>query len=223
MTRAIIFDAEGVIIDSEPAWDVSQEALLARYGHKYDRDEVKPLLTGRSLMEGTELLKRRFDLPGSVDELASERTVLVEEALAVRVDLVPGFSDFLSRVSPLFRTAVATSMEPRLFDLVDLRLGLRRLFGGHVYTLADVGFKSKPHPDLFLYAARGLGCDPADCWVIEDAPYGLEAARRAGMRSIGLATTYQGALLAGADIVTASFAELTLSRLLEPPPDDIAL
>lgn len=217
MIEGIIFDAEGVVIDTEAMWDLAQEALLREHGHRYDRDEVKPLLTGRSSLEGATLLKERYGLPGTAEAIAARREALVVAHLAA-VSFVPGFRDFFAAVDGPYETAVATGMDPAMLQIVDDRLHLRRLFGGRVFTLEDVNQRSKPNPDLFLFAAARIGAAPDACVVIEDAPYGVTAARRAGMRCIGLATTYGPELLGEADVVVETFQEIDLQALASSDP-----
>jgi HAD superfamily hydrolase (TIGR01509 family) len=211
--EAILFDAEGVVVDTEPAWDRGQAELLRRRGLPYDREAIKPLLTGRSLAEGTALLRERYGLDDSVEALVRERAELVRTAFAEEVGLMPGFREFFECVSGLFPLALATSLDPELLALMDRRLGLTDLFSGHVYSLAREGLRAKPHPDLFLEAAGGLGVEPGRCLVIEDAPNGVEAARRAGMRCFGLATTHATEKLRMADRIFDGFADIPLDRL----------
>jgi beta-phosphoglucomutase len=205
--EAIIFDAEGVVIDTEAVWDEGQRIFLDRRRIDYDRGRIKPMLTGRSLEDGTRFLMEHFDLEGEVGELARERADIVR-ALMATVQFVPGFLEFFAQVRGPYETGVATAMAEELFEIVDSKLRIRELFERHVYTLVDVGQKSKPDPDLFLFAASKLGVSPEACIVIEDSPHGVEASRRAGMSVIGLATTYEPKLLADADLVVESFAEL---------------
>jgi beta-phosphoglucomutase-like phosphatase (HAD superfamily) len=101
-------------------------------------------------------------------------------------------------------------MPEELFAVADRRLGISRFFAGRVYFPTHVGGRAKPAPDIFLYAAAQLGAPPARCLVLEDSPRGIAAARRAGMKVIGLATTHDRAMLAGADRVVSAFAEITL-------------
>lgn len=217
MIASILFDAEGVVIDTEGVWDHSQEEFLLRRGLTYHRDEVKPLLTGRSVEEGAAVLKRHYHLEGEVEDLARERIEITRRRLLEEVHFIPGFLEFYSQVRDRYRTCLATAMDGKLLDLADERLRLRELFGGRVFTLADVGFRSKPEPDLFLHAARSLGTPPAECVVIEDSPYGIEAARRAGMACIGFASTYRAELLQGADVVVAAYEEIDLAALTRRP------
>lgn len=211
MIKAIIFDAEGVIIDTEPMWDRAQAEFLRRRGLPYDRKEIKHLLSGRSQAEAVELIKAKYGLPGDAQALANERRELVRRQLEEHVEFIPGFRDFIRRIQPEYRTAVATAMPEDLLAIVEARLGLSKLFAGHVYSLVAVGYRSKPNPDIFLHAANRLGVPPENCVVIEDAPHGVEAARRAGMKSIGLTTTYDRPTLSHADVVVDSFAQIDLA------------
>jgi beta-phosphoglucomutase len=212
MIALIVFDAEGVVVDTERIWDRGQEEFLARRGLPYDRARVKPLLTGRSLVEGVRALKEAYGFAGDDEELARERLEIVREGFASEVEFVDGFLAFFERVRRAYATCVATAMDEQLLQLVDGRLALRRLFGREIFTLADVGHVGKPRPDLFLRAAGHFGAHPSQCVVIEDAPHGIEAARRAGMRAVGMATTYPRELLADADQVVATFGEIDLSK-----------
>jgi beta-phosphoglucomutase len=208
LVESIIFDAEGVVIDTESVWDRAQSTLLASRGYEYDRTTIKPLLTGKSLQEGSEVLKVKFDLPDSVASLSKERRDLFREEVIKGVKYIDGFLTFFAAVSPKYRVAIATAMEPRFFPLIRKTLNLDRLFGGAIVTLDHVQ-RSKPAPDLFLYAANFLGTAPEHCVVIEDAPYGIEAAHRAGMFCIALGSTYPLQDLRAADLVVRGFENLT--------------
>ncbi len=97
-------------------------------------------------------------------------------------------------------------MDTGLLTRVDRRLGLSKLFDGRIYTLADVNFRSKPNPDIFLYAAQRLKSKPENCLVIEDAPYGIRAAKRAGMQCLAITTTYPEEKLQEADIIIDNYS-----------------
>jgi beta-phosphoglucomutase len=211
MINAIIFDAEGVIIDTEPMWDRAQAEFLSRRGLTYDRQALKHLLSGKSQPEAVEIIKAQYGLTEDAQALANERRELVRRQLERHVEFIPGFREFFRRIQPAYRTAVATAMPEDLLAIVDARLELSKLFAGHVYSLAAVGYRSKPNPDIFLHAAGRLEVKPEHCVVIEDAPHGVEAARRAGMKAIGLATTYDRQTLSRADVVLDSFEQIDLA------------
>lgn len=209
---AIVFDAEGVVVDTEDAWDEAQAEFLRRRGVAYDRDVVKPLCAGRSLVDGVEAMRALYGFPGDAADLAAERLALVTRLVERGARLVPGFAEFHDRVRGRWRLALATAMPPPLLASARAALGLDGRFDA-VVTLDDVGGRGKPEPDLFLEAARRLGVPPARCAVVEDSPLGVEAARRAGMVAVGLATTFGPGVLAGADVVAARFADVDLARL----------
>jgi len=211
MIDTIIFDGEGVVIDSESIWDRGQEEFLRRRGLQYDRKRIKPLITGKSLVDGILIMKREYGLPGDLKELARERTEIVKRFFEQEVTYIDGFRDFFESVREKFKTCMATALDNKLLRIVDRRLGLSALFGGRIFTLAHVGYRSKPHPDLLLFAAGRLGSKPQNCLVIEDAPLGIEAARNAGMKCVALTTTYDREKLARSDLVVDSFSEIDIS------------
>lgn len=212
MIAAIIFDAEGVVIDSEAVWDRGQAEFLRRRGVAYDRELLKPVLTGRSLVDGVRVMQERYGFPGDPDALAGERKAIVRDLFAA-VSWVDGFEDFYARIRGRYHTAVATCLDPDLLAVVDRRLHLSALFRGRVFSLADVGYVAKPDPALFLHAARVLRTPAAQCLVIEDAPLGVEAAKRAGMRCVALTTTYDRSQLLQADVVVERYAQLDMHLL----------
>ena len=206
----IIFDGEGVVIASEPIWDAGQVEFLRRRGIAYDREKLKPLLTGRSLREGAQIMQQEFGFPGDPSALAAERVAIVREAFRRDAHFVPGFREFFETIGPRFRTCVATMMTKELLDPVVEKLQLAALFGERIYSPDAHDLPGKPAPDLFLFAARRLGSTPGRSVVIEDSPIGIEAAKRAHMFAIGIATTFARAKLAAADLVVDSFADIPL-------------
>jgi HAD superfamily hydrolase (TIGR01549 family) len=212
MIDTIIFDGEGVVVDTEIIWDRGQVEFLRRHGQVYDRDRIKPLITGRSVAEGVRIMQREYGFSGDVESQARERVEIVRQLFRDETGFITGFTEFFARIRGRYKTCIATAMDPELLQLVDQRLGLSALFAGQIFTLADVGQRAKPNPDLFLYAAARLATAPERCVVIEDAPHGLEAAKRAGMRCIALTTTYDRSRLTAADRVVDSYAAIDLEE-----------
>ena len=207
----IIFDADGVVIDSEKIWDEAQAEFSRRRGLPYERAKLKPLMAGRSQAEAIEIFKKEYGLSEDAQSLAAERMELVKRGFEEGVEFMSGFREFFQRVRSDYKTCIATSMPEELLAVVDGRLGLSKLFGDRIFSLIAVGYRSKPNPAIFLHAAKQLNAEPANCLVIEDAPHGVEAARRAGMKCIGLATTFDRQTLSRADRVVNSFAEIDLA------------
>ena len=208
MIETIIFDGEGIVIDTESIWDKGQEIFLQRRGFVYDRERIKPLLTGRTLAEGVEIMKQAYRFEGDTEALAQERADIVRGLLVHDTCFIEGFLQFYTSVRNRYKTCIATAMDQNLLKLVDQRLNLSALFENKIYTLDKVGYRSKPNPDIFLYAAQQLGSLPESCVVIEDAPHGIDAAKRAGMRCIAISTTYDAGKLEQADFVVSAYAEI---------------
>lgn len=212
MTTAIIFDCDGVVADTERLWDAAGHEFLGRHGVAYDRDTLKPQLTGRSMRDGVSIMRALYGLTPSVEELMAERTAIITGLLREGAEYLDGFHAFFfsGRVHGTHRVALATGLTDHLLDAIDARLGVRALFGGAVVTSSMVA-DAKPAPDLFLAAAELLGVEPADALVIEDAPLGIEAAKNAGMPCVAITSTYDRSLLLGADQVVDRFEEIALS------------
>ena len=207
--KAIVFDAEGVVVDTETLWDKSQEILMARRDLKYDRSLLKPLMAGRSIHEGIGIMKQYFQFKESDDILAEERKQLISNLFETEVEYIPGFNEFFNEVrQKRLNYCIATSMDPSLMNKVDRKLAIRALFDGHVYHVTDAGNRSKPDPAVFLLAADRLDIDPAQCLVIEDSPHGITAAKKAGMQCWALTTTFEAALLEHADRICENYRQV---------------
>jgi beta-phosphoglucomutase-like phosphatase (HAD superfamily) len=210
--EAILFDCDGVVLDSETVWDRCETEFLGRRGIAFDLARTKPLITGLGQRAGVLLLQEQYGIAGDPDALVRERLEIIRDLFEREVRFTPGFPEFYDeRVRGRYATCIATSMPEALYAVADRRLDISRFFADRVYFPSHVGGRAKPAPDIFLYAAAQLGAPPERCLVIEDSPRGLEAAHRAGMASIGLATTHAPEMLRGADRVAGSFAEIDLT------------
>lgn len=189
--EAIIFDAEGVVVNTERLWDQSQEILLGKRGLAYDRAYLKPRMAGQTLLEGAQLMVQYYGLNENPADIALERRTIIDELFDGDIPFIDGFEPFIRWViSSSLKKSVATAMNKHLMLKVETQLNLKQYFSQHIYFIEDVGNKSKPEPDVFLHAAEKMEVKPGKCLVIEDAPHGIEAARRAGMVSIGISTTF---------------------------------
>jgi beta-phosphoglucomutase-like phosphatase (HAD superfamily) len=208
MVDTIIFDAEGVVFDSQRLWDQGQVEFLRRRAILYDREAIKHLLTGRSLIEGARIMQAIYDFPGDPEELANERLEIMKKLLINNLTFIDGFMSFYHSVKESYKTCIATSLATELLCIVENTLNLSGLFSSNVFSIKDVGGVGKPQPDIFLYAAERLKSPAKSCLVIEDAPLGIEAAKRAGMQCIALTTTYGRNKLMQADLVVDSFEQI---------------
>jgi beta-phosphoglucomutase-like phosphatase (HAD superfamily) len=176
----------------------------------FDLARTKPLITGLGQRAGVLLIQEQYGIAGDPDQLVAERLEIIRGLFEREVRFTPGFPEFFeAKVRGRYATCIATSMPEELFAVADRKLGISRFFGDRVYFPSHVGGRAKPAPDIFLYAAAQLGAPPERCLVIEDSPRGIEAARRAGIPVVGLATTHDRALLTGADWTMLSFSEIS--------------
>jgi len=211
MIDTIIFDAEGVVFDSEAAWDKGQIEFLGRRGIVYEREKLKPLLTGRSLVEGVRVMQEIYGFSGDPEALAKERRGLVSQFFKDGLSFIEGFLEFYQTMRGHYKTCIATALTGDLLAIVERTLDLPNLFSGNLFSIADVGNIGKPQPDIFLYAAEKLLAPVEHCLVIEDAPLGVEAAKRAGMKCIALTTTYKREMFSAADWVVDGYKAIDLS------------
>jgi beta-phosphoglucomutase len=186
--RAFIFDMDGTIVDNMGFHTDSWLEFFARRGKQYDPDAFFRETAGA---QGREILRQRLgpDIPEEeIAVLAQEKDALYREMYAPHREAIEGFEDLVNQARKRgVALAVATSAPPANIVFTLDELDLRRHFDA-VVGAADVK-QGKPHPDVFLKAAEKLGVDPANCIVFEDAPMGVEAARRAGMRAVVITTT----------------------------------
>jgi beta-phosphoglucomutase-like phosphatase (HAD superfamily) len=213
MIDTIIFDLEGVIIDTPRLWDKSQKIFLEKKGVEYDRSVLKTLLTGKSLSEGVEIMKTMYNLEESLVELEKERRSVIDELFAGEINFILGFKDFFQKIKDNYKTCIASSLDKALFAEADRKLNISKMFGGQTFFIEDVGNISKPNPEIFLHSAKKLGSRPEQCIVIEDSPNGLKAAKAANMKSIGLLTTFDKSELGQADVLVNSYEEINLKDI----------
>jgi beta-phosphoglucomutase len=205
---AFIFDMDGTIVDNMAFHMDSWLEFFARRGKVYDPDVFFRETAGA---QGGEILRARLGhdlLDADIAVLGEEKEELYRELYAPHLKTLPGF-DLLARDARArgVRMAVATSAPPSNIAFTLDGLDLRRHFDA-VVGAADVA-RGKPHPDVFLKAAEKLGAAPPECIVFEDAPLGVEAARRAGMRAVVLTTTLPAEAFADFDNVIAIAADYT--------------
>jgi beta-phosphoglucomutase family hydrolase len=214
--RAFIFDMDGTIVDNMAYHTKSWLEFFARRGKQYDPDAFFRETAGA---QGREILRERLgpDVPDDqIAVLAQEKDVLYRDMYRPHRAAIGGFEDFVTAADARgVKLAVATSAPPGNIVFTLDELDLRRHFHA-VVGAADVKH-GKPHPDVFLKAADKLGIDPKDCIVFEDAPMGVEAARRAGMRAVAITTTLPAEAFAEFENVVkviGDYGDATLDELL---------
>ena len=211
--EAVVFDMDGVIIDSEPLWSEAERQLLARRNLTYS-EHLKPLLMGLDSREAVRILRRHYDLGEPVEELVHERNQLVSELIQQHGEPIPYALELIQRVRERgLKTVVASSSPYALVELVVDKLGIGPLLD--LVLSGDEVSRGKPAPDIYDTVAKTLRVAPECCLVIEDAPNGVRAAKAAGMRCLAITTGASKSELAAADQVVEDFRGLDLLSLWE--------
>ncbi len=178
LPQLVIFDCDGVLVDSEVISAQVLSDTLCAAGVKVDVDFVYRRFLGRSIEAVREVLLGDFSHELSDDTLAAMRAAM-ERRLRSELNPIRGIAEALTRVPA--RKCVASSSRPERIRLSLAKTSLLEFFEPHIFSATMVP-NGKPAPDLFLHAARQMDVKPHQCVVIEDSPAGVQAARAAGMR-----------------------------------------
>jgi HAD superfamily hydrolase (TIGR01509 family) len=183
-TELVIFDCDGVLVDSERIAVEIDLVILERVGLRMTRQEVIESFVGRSASVMTGVIEAHLGLALSAD-LRAEFEQLYVDAFDRELKPVPGVIDALELIDQPI--CVASSSNPDSLRRKLRRTGLYESFAGAIFSAVEVR-NGKPAPDLFLYAADRMGVAPDRCVVVEDSLYGVLAARAAGMRALAFAS-----------------------------------
>jgi HAD superfamily hydrolase (TIGR01509 family) len=210
---AVVFDLDGVLVDSEHVWDEVREALARERGGRW-HERAQADMMGMSSTEWSRYMHDVIGLAESPEEIDAEVVRRMQERYAAELPLIEGAVDAVRRVAGSFRLAVASSSNRPLIDLVLERAGLASFFEATVSS--EEVERGKPAPDVFLEAARRLGIAPERSAAVEDSANGIRAARAAGMRVVAIPNRRYPPppdALALADVVLESLDELTPATL----------
>jgi HAD superfamily hydrolase (TIGR01509 family) len=174
---AIVFDCDGLLVDTEPAWTVGESAVFADHGFEFG-PEQKTMLIGSSVATAGAAMARYFGTPGAGPALAGRMLELVEVELLRGVEPMPGVVDLLDAIGDRVPIAVASNSGRRFLDVSLAGSGLADRFA--VTVSADDVERHKPHPDVYLAAFARLGADPALGLALEDSPTGIASATASG-------------------------------------------
>ena len=220
--QAVFFDFDGVIADSEPLHLRAYQEVLETDGIDLNKSDYYAHYLGHDDVGLFEALARDRGIAltdGKVDGWVAAKSRIVEEMLSNGSVLFPGSAACVKALAERVPLAVASgALEPEI-EIVLERAGLRGYFAA--IASASDGVRGKPAPDLYLLAIAKLrdrlmrAFDPAACIAIEDSQWGLEAARRAGLRCVAVTHTYAAADLAMADLVVDRLTDVTPSKMEE--------
>jgi HAD superfamily hydrolase (TIGR01509 family) len=206
----VIFDCDGVLVDSERLSVKVDVHVLATFGLTLTEDEVIERFVGRSDADIRAQLEAQLGHP-LAEDWDAEFTSLYREAFAAELRSVDGVFEALEQIEAPSCVASSGSHDKIRYTLS--LAGLYERFAGRIFSVAEVG-RGKPAPDLFLHAAQQMGADPKRCAVVEDSRWGVEAARAAGMHAFGYAGGLTPAERLAGDSTTVFHDMRDLPRLL---------
>ena len=210
--EAVVFDLDGVIVDSEQVWDEVREAYVHEAGGTYSADSARDMM-GMSSPEWSRYMADALHVPGTPEEI---NAAIVERMLARYGEappLLPGAVEAVRRIGAWVPIAIASSSNRELIEVV---LHVSGLEGDFAATVSSEEVpRGKPSPDVYVEAARRLGADAARCGAVEDSHNGIRSAKAAGMRVVAVPNPHyppDDEALALADVVVPSIGELEVEH-----------
>jgi HAD superfamily hydrolase (TIGR01509 family) len=211
--EAVVFDLDGVLLQSEEVWDAVRERYVRERGGRYD-SEVQRAMMGMSAPEWSRFLHDDAGVPDEPAEINGEVIRRMLEAYRRELPLLPGAVDAVRRAASAFPLALASSSNRAIFEEVLELAGISDCF--RVTVSSEEVAHGKPAPDVYLEAARRLGVAPGRCTAVEDSNAGIRSAKSAEMRVVAIPNpTYppDEATLRLADAVVPSLGDLTVEVL----------
>ena len=210
MIDAVVFDLDGVLIQTEEIWDEVRETLARERGGHYDAQAQREMM-GMSSPEWSVYMHERVGLPESPEEIVGEVVELMQARYREHLPLIDGAGAAVERLAARWPLGVASSSNRVLIDLVLELSGLGRFFRATVSS--EEVARGKPAPDVYLEVCRRLGVEPARAAAVEDSHAGIASAKAAGLRVLAIPNPSfppGDEALAEADVLLTSLAELTV-------------
>ncbi len=215
--EAVVFDLDGVIVQSEEIWDDVRECYVREQGGSYDAGAQRAMM-GMSSPEWSKFIHAELGVAAAPPEINASVVELMAARYRERLPLVAGAREAVERMAAHFPLGLASSSNRPLIDTVLDLAGLTRFFRATVSS--EEAARGKPAPDVYLEAARRLGINPERCLAVEDSHNGIRSAKAAGMRVVAIPNpSYppDDGALAEADLVLASIGELIPDALISVP------
>jgi HAD superfamily hydrolase (TIGR01509 family) len=183
VSEAVVFDLDGVLLDTEELWDEARRALAEERGARWP-DDAQRTTMGMSSPEWSRYMHEVIGLPEPPEQISAEVVRRLEALYRERLPLIPGALEAVRRIGAIRPLGIASSSNRPLIDLFLDLTGTRDLFRATVSS--EEVERGKPAADVYLEAARRLGVDPTSCVAIEDSENGIRSATAAGMRVVAI-------------------------------------
>ena len=183
MIGAVVFDMDGVLLDSEAAWDAAREDYTRRSGGTW-ADSAQRDMMGMSSIEWSRYMHDALGVPADPAQISSDVVELMLKSYCERLPLIPGAVDAVERMAARWPLGLASSANRPLIDTALSESGLDRHFTATVSS--EEVERGKPSPDVYVEAARRLGVEASRCAAVEDSHNGIKAAVAAGMFTIAI-------------------------------------
>jgi HAD superfamily hydrolase (TIGR01509 family) len=207
--EAVVFDLDGVIVDSEHVWDAAREALARERGGNW-HEAAQADMMGMSSVEWSRYMHEVIGLKDPPEEISAEVVRRLQATYQEELPLIDGAGEAVARLAGRWPLGLASSSNREIIDLVLDLSALDRFF--RVTVSSEEVPRGKPSPDVYLEAARRLGADPSRSAAVEDSRSGILSASAAGMRVVAIPNKRfppDEKTLAAADVVIPSISELT--------------
>lgn len=216
--KAIIFDMDGTIINTENIWKSAAKKLIENKRDPLEKkayDIINNKMHGLHLHEACSIIKEEANLDESVERLVEEKCKIADNLYEEGIRFIKGFIEFHNKlVKKGLLSAIATNASRSTLEIAAKKLDFSRFFNNHMYCIDDVNLKGKPEPDIYLYAAKQLGVEPLECIAIEDSAAGIQAAQSAGMFCIGINTAQNVKNIEKANLIVEGYKDIDLEKIL---------
>jgi HAD superfamily hydrolase (TIGR01509 family) len=205
---AVVFDLDGVIVDSEQVWDEVRAAYTRERGAEYTERATRDMM-GMSSREWSRYMVEQLGVPGTPEQINADVVARMLSRYGTAPPYIDGAVEVVREVAERWPVAIASSSNRELIDVVLRVSGLDELV--HVAVSSEEVARGKPAPDVYLEAARRLGVDPAGCAAVEDSQNGIRSAKAAGMRVYAIPNPHfppDDAALADADVILDRIGDL---------------
>jgi len=211
----IVFDLDGLLLESEQVWDAAREELVRKRGGRWHERAQRDMM-GMSSPEWSRYVHEQLGVPDPPEEISAEVVRRLERLYRERLPVIPGARQAVERLAGRWPLALASSSNRELIDLALELMGVAQDFAATVSS--EEVARGKPAPDVYLEAARRLAVDPKAAAAVEDSHNGIRSAKAAGMRVVAIPNRHfppDEEALAQADVVLDSLAGLT-AEAVEP-------